>query len=387
MAAPAGKVNDAAMASARLRYATVVVGAAVLSTATLVGPAANAAAPGPRTFAFTGSEQTYHVPAGIHSVRVKAIGAPGGDKAFDGAGGYGAKLVADLVVVPGQTLYVEVGGDGDGATLPTSGWNGGGVTTATDNLAGYGGGASDVRLKPRASATTLNSRVVVAGGGGGAGGVPSSDFAIVGGNAGEDGEPPEGRHCGGQFESGCGGHAATRKAGGAPGSMDTSLSDNTAPTPGTKGNGGDGGNGGTGHGGSGGGGGGGWYGGGGGGGSELSDVAGGGGGGGSSGVGAGAKLVSLTVATTRTPSITITPLVRLAVKRSGSGAGTVTGKEIHCGKTCAASFPVGTHVTLTAQARHGSRFAGWSGACSGRHGCSLTMSAARTVTAKFTALS
>ena len=159
--------------------------------------AANATASGPRTFAFTGSEQTYHVPAGIHSVRVKAIGAPGGDKVYEGAGGYGAKLVADLAVTPGQTLYVEkIRGDGDGCRDATAGSNGGGVPTDADTLAGYGGGASDVRLKPRESATTLPSRVVVAGGGGGAGSVPSSDFAIVGGNAGEDGEPPEGRHCG-----------------------------------------------------------------------------------------------------------------------------------------------------------------------------------------------
>ena len=374
------------MASIRLRYAAVVSGAAVISAVTFGGPAANAAPPGPASFAFTGAEQSYHVPAGITSVQVKAIGAPGGDRAFDGAGGYGAKLVADVAVTPGQTLYVEVGGDGDGSSDLTSGWNGGGVPTDADTLAGYGGGASDVRLKPRESATTLPSRVVVAGGGGGAGSVPSSDFAIVGGNAGEDGEPPEGRHCGEPSESGCGGHAATHTAGGAPGSMDKTFDDNIVATAGTEGNGGKGGNGGNGHGGSGGGGGGGWYGGGGGGGSELHDVAGGGGGGGSSGVSGAAKLVSLAVATSRTPSITITPLISLTVQRSGSGAGAVTGKDISCGKTCAASFPPGTHVTLTAKPKHGSRFAGWSGACSGHHGCALTMSAARTVTARFTAL-
>jgi hypothetical protein len=339
------------------------------------------------TFRFTAAEQTYHVPAGITSVRVKAIGAPGGDKAYDGTGGYGAKLVADLAVTPGQTLYVEVGGDGDGSNASTSGWNGGGVPADADNLAGYGGGASDVRLKPRASATALKSRVVVAGGGGGAGSVPAATFAIVGGNAGEDGEPPEGRHCGGPFESGCGGHAANRTAGGAPGSMDTQLNDNTAATAGTKGAGGAGGNGGNAHGGSGGGGGGGWYGGGGGGGSEIHTVAGGGGGGGSSAVGDGAKVVSLTVATTRTSSITITPLIRLAVKRSGTGAGTVTGNGISCGRTCTAGFPAGTHVTLTAHAGHDSRFAGWSGDCSGHHRCSLTMSKARAVSARFTASS
>ncbi|HZZ95394.1 MAG TPA: glycine-rich protein [Jatrophihabitantaceae bacterium] len=359
----------------------------VVGAATLVQTAANAAPLNSVTFMFTAAEQSYQVPAGITSVRVKAIGAPGGDKAFDGAGGYGAKLVADLAVHPGQTLYVEVGGAGDGSSFATSGWNGGGAPTDTDNLAAFGGGASDVQLKPRASATALRSRAVVAGGGGGAGSVPTSTFAIVGGNAGEDGEPPEGRHCAGNFEGGCGGHAATRTAGGAPGGTDTHLGDNTAATAGTTGAGGAGGNGGNAHGGSGGGGGGGWYGGGGGGGSELHDVAGGGGGGGSSGVGDGATRVSLTVATSSTPSITITPLIRLTVKRSGRGAGTVTGNGISCGRTCTAGFPSGTHVTLTAHAGHGSRFAGWSGGCSGRQRCSLTMSSARAVTARFTASS
>jgi hypothetical protein len=107
--------------------------------------------------------------------------------------------------------------------------------------------------------------------------------------------------------------------------MDRHLSDNTAATAGTLGVGGNGGNGGAGNGGSGGGGGGGWYGGGGGGGSELNDVAGGGGGGGSSGVGDGAKLVSLAVATGRTPSITITPLqppsTKLKSAHIGAGSG------------------------------------------------------------------
>jgi hypothetical protein len=248
------------MASVRLRFAAVAAGATIVCASILAGTAANAAALDPRTFTFTGSEQTYHVPAGISAVRIKAIGAPGGDKTFDGAGGYGARLVADLAVTPGQTLYVEVGGDGDDSSAP--GWNGGGASTDTaDNLAGYGGGASDVRLKPGTSATALRSRVVVAGGGGGAGSVPSSEFAIVGGNAGEDGEPPEARHCGGTFESGCGGHAATHTAGGAPGSMDTMLHDNIPATAGTKGAGGAGGDGGSAQGGSGGGGGGGLYGG------------------------------------------------------------------------------------------------------------------------------
>ena len=56
----------------------------------------------------TGAEQTFVVPAGVSSVHVVALGAPG---ASGGAsGGRGAWVSGDLPVAPGQTLFVEVGG-------------------------------------------------------------------------------------------------------------------------------------------------------------------------------------------------------------------------------------------------------------------------------------
>src|SRR5439155_1716926 len=60
---------------------------------------------------------------------------------------------------------------------------------------------------------------------------------------------------------------------------------------------------------------------------------------------------------------------------------------ITCGTTCAAAsadYDSGTVVTLTATAAGGSTFAGWSGGgCSGTSPCTVTMTAARTVTATF----
>jgi hypothetical protein len=56
---------------------------------------------------------------------------------------------------------------------------------------------------------------------------------------------------------------------------------------------------------------------------------------------------------------------------------------ISCGATCSASFASGTAVTLTAAAASGSTFTGWSGACSGTGACTVTMSAAQSVTATF----
>jgi hypothetical protein len=79
----------------------------------------------------------------------------------------------------------------------------------------------------------------------------------------------------------------------------------------------------------------------------------------------------------------------LTLTRAGNGAGTVSSSPagIICGSTCAHAFGHGTAVTLTAVASARSRFAGWSGACSGTgRNCTLTMSEARSVSATFKAL-
>ena len=58
---------------------------------------------------------------------------------------------------------------------------------------------------------------------------------------------------------------------------------------------------------------------------------------------------------------------------------------ITCGATCSASFASGTTVTLTARPAAGSAFTGWTGGgCSGTEPCTVTVSAATTVTATFT---
>lgn len=75
----------------------------------------------------------------------------------------------------------------------------------------------------------------------------------------------------------------------------------------------------------------------------------------------------------------------LSVTKSGSGSGTVTSSPtgINCGSTCSASYSSGTSVTLTAAAASGSTFGGWSGACTGTGACTVSMTAARSVTATF----
>ena len=79
---------------------------------------------------------------------------------------------------------------------------------------------------------------------------------------------------------------------------------------------------------------------------------------------------------------------RLTVSKKGSGRGSVTSSPagINCGASCSHGFDNGRSVTLTARPVRGSGFAGWSGACSGRGGCRVKMTADRTVTARFALL-
>jgi archaellum component FlaF (FlaF/FlaG flagellin family) len=76
----------------------------------------------------------------------------------------------------------------------------------------------------------------------------------------------------------------------------------------------------------------------------------------------------------------------LSVTRGGSGAGSVTSSPagISCGAACAASFSPGTYVTLSAAPAAGSTFVGWSGGgCAGTGSCSVSLSAAQSVSAVF----
>jgi aryl-phospho-beta-D-glucosidase BglC (GH1 family) len=78
-------------------------------------------------------------------------------------------------------------------------------------------------------------------------------------------------------------------------------------------------------------------------------------------------------------------LFTLNVTKAGTGSGTVTSSPagINCGSACSANYSSGTSVTLTATAASGSTFAGWNGACTGTATCTVSMTAARSVTATF----
>lgn len=75
----------------------------------------------------------------------------------------------------------------------------------------------------------------------------------------------------------------------------------------------------------------------------------------------------------------------LTVGHTGTGSGTITSNPagIECGNDCSQSYDYNTIVKLTAKPNPGTLFAGWSGACQGTSTCTVTMTAARSVTATF----
>lgn len=98
---------------------------------------------------------------------------------------------------------------------------------------------------------------------------------------------------------------------------------------------------------------------------------------------------SVTMNSSKTVTATFSPQTQsftLTVSKSGTGSGTVTSSPagINCGADCSESYVSGTTVTLTAIGAGGSTFAAWTG-CNTASGttCSVTMNAARTVTATF----
>jgi uncharacterized repeat protein (TIGR02543 family) len=97
----------------------------------------------------------------------------------------------------------------------------------------------------------------------------------------------------------------------------------------------------------------------------------------------------VTMDAAKTVTATFTPEFALTVSRQGIGTGTVTSVPagINCGTDCTETYVSGTVVTLTATPSGDAVFGGWSGACTNATGtCQVTMSAARSVTATFNAV-
>ncbi|MFA5940027.1 MAG: putative Ig domain-containing protein [Sinimarinibacterium sp.] len=101
----------------------------------------------------------------------------------------------------------------------------------------------------------------------------------------------------------------------------------------------------------------------------------------------GAGPCDLTMNAAHSATATFAPLTyTLSVTLAGpASAGTVRSSPagISCGTDCQQDYAPGTLVKLTATAAKRHSFLGWSGACTGKKACTLTMSQARSVTATF----
>ena len=100
--------------------------------------------------------------------------------------------------------------------------------------------------------------------------------------------------------------------------------------------------------------------------------------------GAGTCVASTTATVTAT--FTLPSPITVTVNKNGTGAGTVTSNPagINCGSACTGTYPGDTTVTLTPSSTAGSRFAGWSGGCTGTSSCQVASTV--TVTATFNLL-
>jgi subtilisin family serine protease len=101
--------------------------------------------------------------------------------------------------------------------------------------------------------------------------------------------------------------------------------------------------------------------------------------------GTGACMVTMNAVRNINATFNLIPQFTLTVTKAGTGAGTVTSNPagINCGATCSASFTGGTVVVLAATPANVSAFVGWSGDCSGAGTCTVTVAAAKNVTATF----
>lgn len=164
-----------------------------------------------KTFNYTGSEQTFEVPAtGWYTIQ--AYGAEGGESLYNmtegttpKSGGKGGYSSISYHLTKGETLYIYCGGKGGNGTRNTGGtggWNGGGAggkgyTASVSPCGGGGGGATHVATSAigaisdgnslftgtAANPTAISGLILVAAGGGG-GSVLSCTAGAGGGTSG-----------------------------------------------------------------------------------------------------------------------------------------------------------------------------------------------------------
>ena len=128
------------------------------------------------TYGYKGNEETFVVPySGFY--QLETWGAQGGSiSGYNG--GYGGYATGNIFLEQGTTLYINVGGKGNGATGQgqslDGGYNGGGKVIgngSVNHITASGGGATHIATKSGELSTLENDKssiLIVSGGGGGA---------------------------------------------------------------------------------------------------------------------------------------------------------------------------------------------------------------------------
>lgn len=216
-------VRRAAMAAVGVAIAGAVIGVAPAGARTSAAATAPSA-PSTQLFGFTGGTQFFTVPDGVHRIHLTAAGGAGGSGGersglYAAPGGLGALIDLDAAVNPGDTLVVQVGGqggntsgqsaggEGSSAGSGENGGPGGNVNSTDDGTAGGGGGGGTTVV----DATTGIRFLIAAGGGGGGGG--GQLYGYNGGQGGDAGTSTPGR-CDPTYGPGVYGSGLTGGAGG-----------------------------------------------------------------------------------------------------------------------------------------------------------------------------
>ncbi|MEO8697667.1 MAG: fibronectin type III domain-containing protein, partial [Acidimicrobiales bacterium] len=168
-----------------------------VSTLALAPAPADAATIVSETFSYTGTVQTFTVPAGVAAITVTMAGGQGGRGGGDSQGsptpgGYRGLVTGVIAVTPGQQMTVAVGGGGGtgvssrgsaaggaGGQNPLDGYDGasGGIAGPAGSSGGGGGSGAATVLQ-------LNGTDIVAAGAGGNGG--NGQFLAIVGRRAED---------------------------------------------------------------------------------------------------------------------------------------------------------------------------------------------------------
>jgi hypothetical protein len=193
---------------------------------------ASATSPPPTTvsYAYTGADQTFTVPAGVYSINITTMYGAGGGVNTSGTystPGKGGSVSGTLAVTPGETLTIMVGAGGGNTPSATTLYGGGAAGNGTGQNGTNGGGRTAIR---RAGVD-----VVTAGGGGGGAAISAFGDNNAGNGGGTTGDSGQGTDHSGSAPGATGGGGGTQIGVGGGGAGFNTPAEFGAPGTGSQG--------------------------------------------------------------------------------------------------------------------------------------------------------